>query len=115
MVYGELINMVQSVHTVMFNKERVNPMEKELGVTKAREQFGELVEQVQYQGDAIVISRNGKPAAAIVPIEVYEGWKRQRKEFFDMIRQMAQQANLEPGEANQLAVEAVIKERKPEL
>jgi len=91
----------------MFIKESVNLMERELGVSKAREQFGELVEQVQYQGDAIVISRNGKPAAAIVSMEVYEGWKRQRREFFDLIRQMQQRANLEPEAAERLAGEAV--------
>ena len=63
-------------------------MEKERGITKAREEFSSIVEEVQYQGDSYVISRHGKPAAAIVPIEVYESWKRQRKAFFDAIRQI---------------------------
>ena len=63
-------------------------MEKELGVTKARENFSEIVEKVQYQGDAYVISRHGKPAVAVVPVEVYENWKRQRRMFFDAIRQI---------------------------
>jgi len=87
-------------------------MEKNLAVSKVREQFGELVEQVQYQGDSIIISRNGKPAAAIVSIEVYENWKRQRGEFFSLIRQMQQGANLESDEANRLAAEAVTETRK---
>jgi len=86
-------------------------MEKELGVTKAREQFGELVEQVQYKGDSIIINRNGKPAAAIVPIDVYETWKKERKNFFDQIRQMQSNAGLEPDEADKLALEAVSKVR----
>ena len=63
-------------------------MEKELGITEAREKLSELVEQVQYQGEAYIINRHGKPAAAVVPIEVYETWKRQRKAFFDAIRQL---------------------------
>jgi prevent-host-death family protein len=67
-------------------------MEKELGITKAREQFSTIVEQVQYQGDSYVISRHGKPAVAIVPIEVYETWKRQRQALFEAIRQV-QDAN----------------------
>lgn len=61
-------------------------METVLGVTKAREKLGEIVESVQYQGDAYIISRHGRPAAAVVPVEVYESWKQQRKEFFDQIR-----------------------------
>ena len=104
--------MVQIVRNVRLFKERVKPMEKEMAVSKAREQFGELVEQVQYQGDSIVISRNGKPAAAIVSIELYENWKRQRREFFSLIRQKEKVADLEPDEANRLAAEAVFESRK---
>ena len=69
-------------------------MEKKLGVTKARAKFGEIVDQVQYQGDAFIISRHGKPAAAVVPVEVYENWKQQRRMFFDAIRKL-QDANKE--------------------
>jgi len=82
-------------------------MEKELALTKAREKFGDLVEQVQYQGNSFVISRNGKPAAALVSIEIYESWKRERKAFFDSILQTQQQANLTPEEAERLASETI--------
>jgi prevent-host-death family protein len=67
-------------------------MERELGITKARETLSDVVERVQYQGDTYIISRHGKPAAAVVPVEVYENWKRQRREFFNAIRRM-QSAN----------------------
>jgi prevent-host-death family protein len=67
-------------------------MERELGITKARETLSDVVEQVQYQGATYIISRHGKPAAAVVPIEVYETWKRQRKAFFDAVRRL-QSAN----------------------
>jgi prevent-host-death family protein len=60
-------------------------MERGLGITKAREMLSDVVERVQLQGDTYVISRYGKPVAAIVPIEVYENWKRQRRELFDTI------------------------------
>jgi prevent-host-death family protein len=69
-------------------------MEKRLGITQAREEFRDLVERVQYQGDTYIISRHGKPAAAVVPVELYESWKRQREEFFDLIRQI-QEANID--------------------
>ncbi len=61
-------------------------METTLGVTKARDKLSEIVESVQYQNDAYIISRHGRPAAAVVPIEIYEFWKQRRKEFFDTIR-----------------------------
>jgi prevent-host-death family protein len=67
-------------------------MEKELGITEAREKLSDMVEQVQYQGETYIINRHGKPAVAVVPIEVYENWKHQRKMFFDAIRGI-QEAN----------------------
>ena len=67
-------------------------MDRILGITRAREEFSNIIGQVQYQGDSYIISRHGKPAAAVVPIEVYENWKRQRETFFDAIRGI-QEAN----------------------
>ena len=63
-------------------------MESNLGVTEAREKFSEVVDQVQHQGSAFIISRHGKPAAAVVPVKVYESWKKQREELFDTIRRI---------------------------
>lgn len=87
-------------------------MEKELGVTQARENLSELVEQVQYQGDFYIISRHGKPAAAVVPIEVYENWKEQRRVFFESIRNMQAKADADPEEADQIAAESVNEVRQ---
>jgi prevent-host-death family protein len=82
-------------------------MEKKVSITRAREKFSDLVEGVQHQGDAYIISRHGRPAAAMVPVEVYERWKRERQAFFDLIRQGQDQANLSAEEAERLAFEAV--------
>lgn len=82
-------------------------METNLGITQARAEFSEIIEQVQYRGEAYVISRHGKPAAAVVPIQVYENWKKQREELFDLIREIQTEADLEPEAAARLAAEAV--------
>jgi prevent-host-death family protein len=63
-------------------------MERKLGVTEAREKFKDIVDQVQYRGDTYIISKHGKPAAAVVPVEVYENWKNERKAFFDVVREI---------------------------
>lgn len=83
-------------------------MERGINVAKAREKFSDLVEQVQYQGDTYIITRHGKPAVALVPIEVYENWKRERAAFFESLRQSQQRAVLPPEEADRLASEAVV-------
>lgn len=86
-------------------------MERELGVTEAREKLSAVVDKVQHQGDAFIISRHGKPAAVVVPVEVYENWKKQRSEFFDLIRDLQERADLDPEEAERLAAEAVAAAR----
>jgi prevent-host-death family protein len=82
-------------------------MEKELGITQARIEFSNIVEKVQHRGDSYIINRHGKPAAAVVPVQVYETWKRQREEFFNQIREHQAQADLDPDEAERLAAHAV--------
>jgi len=82
-------------------------MEKLLGVTEARKKLSDIVDQVQHQGDTYLISRYGKPAAAVVPVEVYESWQRQREAFFDLIRESQKEAGLSPEEAERVAAETV--------
>lgn len=65
-------------------------MERKMGVAEAREKFSDIIDQVQYKGETYLISKHGKPAVAVVPIEVYAAWKRQRTQFFDTIRQIQQ-------------------------
>ena len=103
---------MQTVQTIIRSPERVKElMEKVLGVTQARTEFSTLVEQVQHQGDTYIINRHGRPAAAVVPVHVYEQWKQQRNEFFEQIRQAQQQADLDPEEAKRIAAEAVAAAR----
>ncbi|MGH9068890.1 MAG: type II toxin-antitoxin system Phd/YefM family antitoxin [Acidimicrobiales bacterium] len=42
----------------------------EIGVTEARDQLGQLVSRVEYNEERIVLTRNGRPVAALVPIDV---------------------------------------------
>ncbi len=77
---------VQNVDTV--DQRMSVAMEKIIGVTKARDEFRKIVDEVQYQGDKYIINRHGKPAVAIVPIQVYENWKQQRMRLFDLISEV---------------------------
>ncbi|MFN2235700.1 MAG: type II toxin-antitoxin system Phd/YefM family antitoxin [Anaerolineales bacterium] len=87
-------------------------MEKELGVTEARKEFSDLVERVQHRGDAYIINRHGKPAAAVVPVQVYENWRQQRRELFQLIRELQNEADLDPEDADLLAAEALAEVRR---
>lgn len=82
-------------------------MEKVIAAFDAQRQFGTVIQDVVAKGDRFVVETHGEPVAALVPIEVYEQWKQQRRAFFDQLRQVASQANLPEQEASDLASEAV--------
>ncbi len=90
-------------------------MEKTVGAFEARRNFGEILQEVAARGDRYVVERHGKAVAAVVPVEVYEQWKRARAEFFAKLRALAETANLSPEEADRLASEAVraVREEPP--
>lgn len=82
-------------------------MDKTVAMAEARSNLRDIVDQVERKSDTFIISRNGKPAAAVVPIEVYESWKRQRREFFELVRQVQKESDLKPEQAERAAKEAV--------
>ena len=74
-------------------------MEKELGVTAARRQFANIIDEVRFRGDNYVIVKHGEPAAAIVPMSLYRKWQRERQALFDVIREAQERnADADPGE-----------------
>lgn len=82
-------------------------MEKIIGAFEVRRSFGRILQEVSAKGDRVVVERHGEPIAAVVPIEVYNQWKRSRSEFFERMRRAAERANLSAEEADHLALDAV--------
>ena len=60
-------------------------MRKTVTAVRARGKLGQMLEEVYYRGDHYIIERAGKPMAAVVPIEQYEQWRREREAFFDLV------------------------------
>ena len=82
-------------------------MEKQLNISDVRDSLGDLVDEVQYQNNKMVILRHGKPAVALVPLHVYENSKSSRRRLFELIEQ-AQNASgdKDPDEVMALVLEA---------
>ena len=57
----------------------------EVTATNLRHQLGELLNEVQYRGDVVLITRAGKPVAAMVDMALYEHI-RHMKEELDRLR-----------------------------
>ncbi len=60
-------------------------MEKRINALKARQNLGQVLEEVYYNGDHYIVERAGKPMAAVVPIAQYQQWKERRERFFSMV------------------------------
>ena len=64
---------------------------KKVSALKARQNLGQLLEEVYYKGDQYVIERAGKPMAAVVPVWQLEEWQRRRERFFGAVEELQQQ------------------------
>lgn len=60
-------------------------MAKKINALKARQNLGQLLEQVYYKGDQYVIERAGRPMAAVVPVWQLEEWRKRRERLFRQI------------------------------
>jgi len=82
-------------------------MEKTLNSTKVRDSFSAILDEVQFQGDKYFILRKGRPAAVLVPIDVYESWKQSRQQFFELVRSFQEASgDNDPDEIMNLVLEA---------
>ncbi len=81
-------------------------MEKTVSSKDVSQVIGDLLEDVSRQGDRYVVERDGVPLAVVVPFALYAQWKRRREDFFQLIRETAEHANLSEENAIQLTDEA---------
>lgn len=47
----------------------------------ARQNLGDLLNQVQYRNDSVLITKDGKPLAALVDVDLFERIRRLREDF----------------------------------
>ena len=83
-------------------------MLQQVGVTEARSKFGELVDLVRYRGDTVVLVKSGKPAAAIVPFEWLERYRKDRAAAFQVVADVrAQNEDISEAELQTLINESI--------
>lgn len=57
-------------------------MLKTVSAIKARQNLGQVMNEVALKADEYIVERAGKPLVAIIPIEKYLSMKSEREEFF---------------------------------
>ncbi|MHB8709205.1 MAG: type II toxin-antitoxin system prevent-host-death family antitoxin [Desulfuromonadales bacterium] len=59
-------------------------MLKTVSAIKARQNLGQVMNEVSLKDDEYIVERSGKPLVAIIPIETYLNMTGKRKEFFKL-------------------------------
>jgi len=65
-------------------------MQREAPAMTVRQNLGELINEVQYRHDRIVITKAGKPVAALIDMNLYERIRQMDDEFAAMADEFAQ-------------------------
>ena len=83
-------------------------MSERIGAREARNKFADLIGNVHYGGQVVIVERSGKPMVAVIPVEMYEQIVAEREarfEVLDRIRSRLPDVSLE--EVEQDAAQAI--------
>ncbi len=64
-------------------------MIKEVSAVTFRQNLGEMLNQVQYRRDSVVIQKDGKPVAALVDALLFERIRRMQQRFDELAERLA--------------------------
>ena len=83
-------------------------MSKTISIEEARKRLGDVIDDVRLKGDFYIISRKGKPSAAIVPLDMVQRRETAKKTLLHMIEDVHERnAGRKPDEIEALIEEAV--------
>jgi prevent-host-death family protein len=72
------------------HNDHEDTMVTEVNAVNFRQNLGEMLNQVQYRNDSIVISKDGKPVAALVDAELFARIRRMQDRFDALSRRIAE-------------------------
>jgi prevent-host-death family protein len=85
-------------------------MVTEVNAVHFRQNLGEMLNQVQYRNDSIVINKDGKPVAALVDAELFARIRRMQDRFDELSRQVAEAFAVVPEEKGLAEIDAAVAE-----
>ena len=84
-------------------------MVKKVNALKARQNLGQLLEEVYYKGDQYIIERAGNPMAAVVPLWQLETFRERRERFSRMVRDVQRRTTKLKPELIEREVESAVR------
>ena len=83
-------------------------MISEVSAVNFRQNLGEMLNQVQYRNDSIVISKDGKPVAALVDAELFARIRRMRERFEQVSARIAEAYADVPEDEGMAEIDAAV-------
>ena len=80
----------------------------EISAVNFRQNLGEMLNQVQYRNDSIVINKDGKPVAALVDAELFARIRRMRERFDALGARIGQAYADVPTEEGMAEIDAAV-------
>ena len=80
----------------------------EVSAVNFRQNLGEMLNQVQYRNDSIVINKDGKPVAALVDAELFARIRRMRERFDALGARIGQAYADVPTEEGMAEIDAAV-------
>ena len=88
---------------------------KRIGAREARNHLADLIGQVHYGGQPVIIERSGKPMVALVPVAVLEQYLRQRAAEFQRLEALLRDIPAYPPEEVEQDIAEAIAAVRAEL
>jgi prevent-host-death family protein len=80
----------------------------EVNAVNFRQNLGEMINQVQYRNDSIVINKDGKPVAALVDANLFARIRRMQERFDALSRRISDGYTGVPQEEGMTEIEAAV-------
>lgn len=80
----------------------------EVSAVNFRQNLGEMLNQVQYRNDSILINKDGKPVAALVDAELFARIRRMRERFDALSERIAEAYAAVPADEGMAEIDAAV-------
>jgi prevent-host-death family protein len=84
----------------------------EVSAVNFRQNLGEMLNQVQYRNDSIVINKDGKPVAALVDAELFARIRRMRDRFDALSSRIAEAYTKVPPEEGLSEIDSLVSKER---
>lgn len=84
-------------------------MGKTVTIEDARKRLGDLVDGARLRGDYYVISKKGKPAAALVPIEIVQKHEESKRALLRLIEEVHEKNRGKKAEEIERIIDEAVK------